>query len=125
MAFTRSETVAKIIEEFGELRKKDPTISIKEIAEMYGVDKTTIYHVLDEIAEKNGVHRDELLLQPQKKRKANPIVKQNNSEKHHADPQVLISKFDNVISDTRDIVNDIRMAINENKKCVENWEEKI
>ena len=75
MAFTRSETVAKIIEEFGELRKKDPTISIKEIAEMYGVDKTTIYHVLDEIAEKNDAPAEQDY--PLKKKSIDYIIEQN------------------------------------------------
>lgn len=119
----RSETVKRIVEEFGELREKDPTISIVEIAKKYGVNKRTVYSLLDEIAKKNGVTRDDLLLQPQKKRKTNPDEVQRKHVSPHVNPQGLIEKFDNVISDTRDIANDIRKAIEENKKCVEIREE--
>ena len=62
MARKEDERTLKMKENFIELH--DNGNSIAEIAKIYGLDKTTVYHCLQEIAEKSGRTRESLLVAP-------------------------------------------------------------
>lgn len=55
----RTENVSKMLENFMELHNEGYTIP--EIAQKYNVEKSTVYHLLQQIADANGVTRESLL----------------------------------------------------------------
>lgn len=59
---TRTQRVQKLLDNFMELHNQG--YSIPKIAEICGVDFSTVYSHLQEIADSNGVSRDELLRKP-------------------------------------------------------------
>lgn len=58
----KTKRVKEMMENFMVLRKEDRTIA--EIAAMFGITPFTIYNYLQEIADANGVEREELLYIP-------------------------------------------------------------
>ncbi len=58
----QSERTLKMKEDFIELHNQG--LDIKEIAEYFHLNLTTVYHSLDEIAKKAGVSRESLLQRP-------------------------------------------------------------
>ena len=60
--FQQSERTLKMKEDFIELHNQG--LDIKEIAERFNLNLTTIYHSLNEIAAKAGVSRESLLQRP-------------------------------------------------------------
>ena len=63
----RTQKVERLLEEYVKIRDENPNLTIKEIADKYGVSVGTIYYHLPESAARTGRTRDELLNTPRKK----------------------------------------------------------
>ena len=96
-------------EDYLELRQKGVTIS--EIAEKYGLSKRIIYKSLEEIAQKNGVRREELLYipHPNYKRKNQPVTKR----KENIDYYEMVEEIYDLLDETNNVLNKISATIKE------------
>lgn len=113
----RSESVKALIEGFFELRQKNPDITIQEIADNYNLSSRTVYTYLDEIAKKNGVTREELLMIPHKKHE---ITIPGNGRKalERIDSENLINSFNKIIEETKIILKEIDIIMTKNSNII-------
>ena len=99
--FQQSERTLKIKENFIELHNQG--LDIKEIAERFNLNLTTIYHSLNEIAEKAGVSRESLLQRPHGphlgyKRRDYQALATLNSDEYQAHIKSTLAEFDQTIA---------------------------
>lgn len=90
----RTERVKLFVEHFMEKHRQG--YSIKEISEMFGISDRMAYLLLAEIAEKNGVTREELL-QNQVSSDRKPFV-QNRTKIERVSSEQLKESFDEAIT---------------------------
>ncbi len=99
--FQQSERTLKMKENFIELHNQG--LDIKEIAERFNLNLTTIYHSLNEIAEKAGVSRESLLQRPHGphlsyKRRDYQALATLNSDEYQAHIKSTLAEFDQTIA---------------------------
>lgn len=101
MANTRSERVNIMMKNFMDFHEKG--FSIYEIAEQFQVSVRTVYNNLQEIADKNGVTRNELLQQvksPYTRTKVRRIADKTDLEG-------LMSEFDKTSESMDTLINNL------------------
>lgn len=105
----KSERTLKMQEDYLKLRQKGVTIS--EIAEEYGLSKHVVYKSLGEIAQKNGVRREELLYTPHPnyKRKNQPVKKR----KENIDYYEMVEEIYDLLEETNNVLSKISAIIKE------------
>ena len=108
----RSERTKVMMENF--MTEHENGFSIYKIAEKYGLHYTTVYDHLEEIAEANGLSRDDLLQQV-RTRVPDAVWQRRNAEtkKSLATLQEEISK---TMAATENLLNALTTLINEDKE---------
>lgn len=96
----RTERVKLFMENFMEKHRQG--FSIKEISEMYGISDRMAYLLLEEIAEKNGVTREELL-QKQVSSDRRPFV-QNRTRVEKVNSEQLKESFYEAITAVEQLI---------------------
>lgn len=93
----------------GFLEQRQAGKSIKEISELYNLSKFTIYHNLQEIANRNGVTRESLLYTPQKSHGGNFA-----KEREKVNPEEIEEMIESLISESDELLTLLNDNIEEN-----------
>lgn len=108
MATTMNERTKQLKENFMELHEKGWSIS--KIAEHFSLSQRHIYNVLPEIAKENGVSKESLLAVPHKEHSTC-----SKTTKSSVNPYEIEKSFDKMISTGKDIINQIRCILQEER----------
>ncbi|MBR2754014.1 helix-turn-helix domain-containing protein [Candidatus Saccharibacteria bacterium] len=108
MAAKPHERTLQMMENF--LKLHNEGYSIKEIAKMYNLSEYTVYNRLGEIAEKEGVTRDELLKKPffadHSGRNFTPVMPIDRT-KFNQNYDELIIRLDSILEGIDETINQI------------------
>lgn len=107
----RSERVARMIENF--IYEWLEGRNIPEIAQKYRVTPRTIYERLQEIADNNGVKREELLERPHKKHKKINIGSTRETVEIEFSPEEIQQEMDELIAQTKLTLDDMTKILKE------------
>lgn len=107
----RTERAKLFVEHFMEKHRQG--FSVKEISEMYGITDRNGYLLLGEIAEKNGVTREELLQRPIEAKKA---YVQNRVKPEKVNSNELKVAFDEAITTVDQLITLIDAMLAESKE---------
>ena len=104
-----------MIENFLSHKKEGKTN--KEIADMYGLSMWTLHHYLQEIAENNGVTRDDLLDRVHKPYEVTVVSNRKPLEQVDVEEQ-LIAHFSKMIDEVDKIIFNLNTILEENEEAV-------
>ena len=112
----RSQSVSRLIEGYHQCWEKG--MSNDEIAQYYGVTTTTVYNNLEEIAQINGVARDEYLKNPQKPHGTHSQTKFASLKMTDDEISKLYEAYSDVITQTKTIQEEIDRILSENEDFI-------
>lgn len=114
-----SKAMEKLIENFHTEWRNGYTL--KEIAEKYGADRSSVYKRLEEIAKRNGVSRD---YYSERNRKSSKIVRHSNSVDEYENSICQLDElFSKILADVRGTKNIISQIQKMYTACNTNKEE--
>lgn len=109
----REERTKEMIRQFPKLREENK--SIQEIANIFGLSKKTVYEYLQEIADTNGVSREDLLYQVQKPHEVSDARVRKALE--HVDVVALENHFSAMIDEVDKIIIDLNNMLQEDDQA--------
>lgn len=115
-----SERVKLMKQGFLELRNAGKSFS--EIAEIYSISQRSIYDHLQEIANENGLSREDLLYKIHKPHVISSSSKNTKSVNNHLTPEELQQNFTDLLYITDHIISNIDQTLKNEKDNMEDFE---
>lgn len=110
---TPSESVKLLVEEFHS--KWEAGLTISEISKLYGVEISTTYKKLEEIAKANGVAREYYLVKNQKKHAEFQHGSRAYEKFDEDSVKRLENSFGRILTEIRDIKDTVDITLKENE----------
>lgn len=104
----RTERVQRMMQNFVRHWKED-NMSVSQIAKLYGLSDSTVYLRLAEIAESNGLTRDELLQQP----RTVPITSCNREKLDRVQFDQVKEELEKLIGLTTETLDELQQFLKE------------